>query len=138
MIDRFVKAYEANKSKLREMFATAHPSSYIDVVRNVITVISDEEARTWGNEQPDPQRIHSIDDGDYQGTLVYVIGAMGYQPSDYWYVKVYYGSCSGCDTLQSIMYDGRYGEDGDTPSEDQINQYMTLALHIVQGLKEMP
>lgn len=67
-----------------------------------------------------------------QGALVYVIGATGYQPDKYWYVKVGYGSCSGCDTLEAI----REYQDG-KPTERQVNKYMTLALHIVQGLRLM-
>jgi hypothetical protein len=85
--------------------------------------------------EPDPTRIHQIDDGDYQGTLLFVIAASGYQPSDYWYVKVGYGSCSGCDTLQAI--DGYGGYSDEAPSKDQVDDYMTLALHIIQGLKSM-
>lgn len=81
---------------------------------------------------PDPARIYQIDDGGYEGTLVFVIGAGGYKPSRYWYVKVGYGSCSVCDTLQAIR-----GYEGDAPTKEQVDAYMTLALHIVQGLREM-
>ena len=81
-----------------------------------------------------PERIHKIDDGDYQGTLLFVIAAKGYQPSKYWAVSVGYGSCSGCDTLEGIKSDGDYGE---SPNKQQIADYMTLALHIVQGLKQI-
>ncbi len=80
----------------------------------------------------DPERIHRIDDGDYQGTLVFVIGASGYQPSTYWYVTVGYGSCSGCDTLEAIRF---YGDD--PPTSQQVTDYATLAPHIVEGLREM-
>jgi len=38
--------------------------------------------------------------------------------------------CSGCDTLEGI----RGYEDG-TPTDEQANEYLTLALHIVQRLK---
>ena len=40
----------------------------------------------------------------------------GYQPSDYWYVRVSYGSCCGCDTLQSIT-----DCSGDTALDDLID-----------------
>ena len=63
---------------------------------------------------------------------MFVIAARGYQPSDYWYVKISYGSCSGCDTLEAIR---AYSDDPPTP--EQIDDYLTLALHIVQGLKKM-
>lgn len=56
----------------------------------------------------DKERITKIDHGDYQGTLVFVVGAEGYQPYDYWYVKVGYGSCSWCDALEGAR---GYGEE---------------------------
>ena len=121
----------SKKDLLAATFAK-HPDDYREMVRNVISVITDE--KEYGSYNPDPERIHEIDDGDYQGTLVYVIGAKGYQPSKYWYVKVEYGSCSGCDTLQAIR-DSGYGYD--TPNAEQVKDYMTLALHIVQRLKKM-
>lgn len=108
---------------LRKKFAAAHPEDYAAVVKAVVEVVSDDL---------DPERVHAIDDGHYQGTLVFVIAEAGYQPSRYWYVMVAYGSCSGCDTLEGIR---KY--DDDPPTEKQIDLYMTLALHVVQGLKEM-
>ena len=84
---------------------------------------------------PDPNRIHEIDDGDYQGTLLYVIAADCYQPNDYWYVRVYYGSCSGCDTLMATR--DMTSWDDPVPNQAQVEAYMTMALHIVQNLKSM-
>jgi hypothetical protein len=46
--------------------------------------------------------------------------------------KVGYGSCSGCDTLQATK---DYSDEKPTP--DQVSQYMILALHIVQGFKQL-
>jgi hypothetical protein len=115
---------------LREQWRVAPPSAYVDIVKAVIKLVSEPD----GYGEPDPERVHEVDDGDYQGTLVYVIGATGYQPSDYWYVRVSYGSCSGCDTLEGIKSDGDYGE---AMNEGQLDQLMTLALHVVQRLKAM-
>lgn len=128
MNQEFVNAYMENKQALMAAFSQKHPSDYIDIVKNVIEIISKE--KSW--DTPDPERITVIEHGDYQGCLVYVIGAKGYQPHDYWYVKVGYGSCSGCDTLQAIR-----NYDDEPPTESQVADYMTLALHIVQGLKKM-
>ena len=126
MIQKFVDRFMEKQQDLRQGFAVNEPEDYQDVVKRVISVIAVDE---YG-EGPDPQRIHKIDDGDYQGTLVFVIGANGYQPSTYYYVKVGYGSCSGCDTLEDIRYSADSGE-------QKIADYMTLALHIIQGLKKM-
>lgn len=128
MIKEFIERFEAGKGALREDLEKAHPENYKELVTKVVRIIGDGS----DYRQPDPDRIHEIDDGDYQGTLVYVIGASGYQPETYWYVKVGYGSCSGCDTLQAIE-----GYSCEPPDEDQVNQYMTLATHILQGLKRM-
>jgi hypothetical protein len=128
MIQKFVNRFMAAENVLREKFAAKHPDAYIDIVKAVVDVIKGEG--TYG--EPDATRIHQIDDGDYQGTLVFVIAGGGYQPWEYWYVKVGYGSCSGCDTLERIR---DYSEN--PPTKEQLDAYMTLALHIVQGFKSM-
>ena len=129
MIEAFTKAWFANLHTMREKFTAKHPDDYKEVVRSVVEMLADASD---DYDKPDPERIHEIDDGNYQGTLVYVIGGSGYQPSRYWYVKVSYGSCSGCDTLEAIR---SYRDE--SPDEEQVREYMTLALHIVQGLREM-
>lgn len=129
MIQKFVERFDKNKSQIEAAFKAKHPEAYIDVVREVIKAVTNND----GYDEIDPERIHQIDDGDYQGTLLFVIAEKGYQPSDYWFVKVGYGSCSGCDTLQAI----NDSWDDKPPTDDQVSQYMTLALHIVQGLKFM-
>ena len=128
MIQKFVNRFMAAESVLREKFAAKHPDAYIDIVKAVVDVIKGES--TYG--EPDATRIHQIDDGDFQGTLVFVIAAGGYQPWEYWYVKVGYGSCSGCDTLEGIR---DYSDE--LPTKEKIDAYVTLALHIVQGFKSM-
>jgi hypothetical protein len=127
MITEFITRFDANRDKLREQFAKNPPSNYEALVKAVVDILKTDEYGGITSE-----RLHTIDDGDYQGTLLFVIGAEGYQPSTYWYVKVSYGSCSGCDTLEAIdrSYDG-------TVSEQALDDYMMLALHIVQGLKLM-
>jgi hypothetical protein len=124
-VDRFTSA--EGQAAMAALFAK-HPSEYKDIVKAVVSVVASADEY----DDPDPERIHEINDGDYRGTLVFVIAAKGYQPSRYWYVKVGYGSCSGCDTLQAI-----HSYSDEPPSESQLKDYMTLALHIVQGLKEM-
>lgn len=126
MIKEFVERWEANKDKIREFFINKPPESYQDVVETVVANITDEE---YGDVSPDPKRIHMIDDGDYQGTLLFVIAEKGYQPDTYYFCKIDYGSCSGCDTLQQVR--------DDLKGDKQIDAYMQLALHVVQNLKEM-
>ena len=129
MIEKFVKKWEAKKETLRAKYSLAHPSNYKQIVTDVVGLFDD---RRKYSDSPNSDAIHEIDDGQYQGTLVYVIPERTYQPDKYWYVRVSYGSCSGCDTLEGIR-----GYEEGAPSEEQIDQYMTLALHIVQRIKEM-
>lgn len=125
MIKKFVDRFMAKKDELRDYFYENEPKEYKDIVKAVVKIIN--EGRAHG--EPDHENIHEIDDGDYQGTLLYIIPVNTYQPSRYWSVFVDYGSCSGCDTLESIHVDG--------DKKQRIDDYMTLALHIVQGLKEI-
>lgn len=128
MIKEFIQRFEKGRPLLEAQFTAEHPGDYQTIVKAVVEVIGNEE----DYYSPDPNRIHTIDDGDYQGTLVYVIGARGYQPDSYWFVKVGYGSCSGCDTLESISnYSSK------PPTAEQVKDYMGLALNIVQGIKSM-
>ena len=128
MIMEYVNRYMSKKNELEEIYRKGHVYNYIDIVRNVVSLITNPDEFN----DIDPNRIHEINDGDYQGTLVYVIGANGYQPYDYWYVRVGYGSCSGCDTLQAIN-----GYSDELPTEGEVADYMMLSLHIVQSLKKM-
>ena len=124
LVARFDTKRDEIKSNLAAMLVEDKYIDYFDIVKTVIEAIHD------GYGTPDPEKIHVIDDGDYQGTLIYVIPEKCYQPYDYWYVRVHYGSCSGCDTLQGILYD--YDD-----FETKVNGLFTLALHIVQGLKKI-
>lgn len=130
MIKEFIKRWEEKKESLAAWLRDNHPEDYEALVIKVVETILSDEASREGS--PDPGRVHAINPEDYQGTLVFVIGESGNFPHEYWYVRVCYGSCSGCDTLEGIK---KYGKG--KPSEQQVKDYMTLALHIVQGLRRM-
>ena len=72
---------------------------YKDLVKLTVMFILNDE-NEWGEH-----KIKEIDDGDYQGTLLYLIPKDTYQPnsSEYLMTFVEYGSCSACDTLQTIQ-----------------------------------
>jgi len=125
MIQEFVRRFDANRDELARTFALKHVDSYEEIVKRVVVAIS-------GEDGPDPERVHVIDDGGYSGVLVFIISGSGYAPRDFWYVKVWYGSCPGCDLLQSIR-----GYTDDPPTPSQVADYMTLALHVIQCMKKM-
>lgn len=130
MEQELVARFDAKRDEIRGnllnlLINSDYCIDYIDIVKVVI------EAVHYGYGTPDPERIHEIDDGDYQGTLLYVIPDDCYQPYNYWCAKVAYGSCGVCDTLQAIL-EGEYGHTVD----EVVDALFTLALHIVQGLKK--
>ena len=131
MIDKFVKAWEKGKSDLRKQYEQEIPAGYHQIVEDVIRLI---DKNTDSSIHPDPERITQIDEGNYKGTKVFVIGETGYQPSQYWYVRTFYGSCSGCDTVMGLR---RKNGSGEPPTEEQVEGFMRLALHCVQKLREM-
>lgn len=128
MINEFIKRLFENTKQLENKFRLKHPDDYKELVKWVIESITLDEGY---NLCPDPEIIHEINDGNYQGTLVYLIPEKGYQPSTYYYVMIDYGSCSVCDTLGHIE-----ASNNENPDQ-QVKDYMTLALHIVQRIKKM-
>ena len=130
MIQKFVDRWMSKKDEAAANFKSSPPESYCAIVRAVVDVLNDED----DFDTPDPDRITKIDHGSsYEGTFLYVIASEGYSPDEFWYVKVGYGSCSACDTLEGILGYEREG----ILSDKQTQDIMTLALHIVQGIKPM-
>lgn len=132
MVQHLVKQWEENKHNLKEYFKTTKQSeywSYESIVKKIFELCLLEADNYSGF---DIDKMTVIDDGDYQGTKIFIIPKDTYQPSEYEYVvtNVDYGSCSVCDTLEGIC-DNKDG----LPNDKQVEEYMTLALHIVQKLK---
>lgn len=127
MIQQFVDAFIAQEEAIKSEWRLVEPDSYEDLVKRVVMALADARDSYEGN--PDAERITVIDHGDYQGTLLFIIGARGYQPSKFWSIFVNYGSCSGCDSFQGI------GDDFD--GEEKIGAYWTMALHMVQSMKDV-
>ena len=100
---------------------------YSDLVKYVVKYILNEEIGIceYDDIKFNLDNIYEIDDGDYQGTLLYVIPFDTYQPASFEYIMAHcnYGSCSGCDTLLAIQ--------DETKDEVKLDSYMTLCRHIV-------
>lgn len=135
MIKKFVYAWEENKDKLVEYLKT-HKQEEYDNYKKLVKILFDivinpkldSNCHTIFNTDD----IIEIDHGNYCGNLIFILHKDIFQPSvynnDYVYTNVFYGSCSVCDTLQSIQgYDyEKY------PTEEQVKDYMTLFLHLLQ------
>lgn len=131
MLPEIIKQWETNKARLEEYFETTEQkeycNSYLDIVKKIFELVLIEK-------QYELEKITVVDDGNYQGTQIFLIPEDTYQPSvdEYIITHTYYGSCSGCDTLQGI---NSY-EDG-LPTDEQVKDYMMLALHLVQKMKKL-
>lgn len=144
MIKEFVQAWDKNKDALRDYIKTHKQEeycSYIDLVKLLFDIVINPEVEDRRGSDDfifwsrfDTEHIHEIDDGDYQGSRIFLLHENAYQPSpgEYVYTSVYYGSCSGCDTLLAIS---EYG-DG-IPDDGQVDDYMTLCLHLLQKCHTM-
>lgn len=132
MLIIFKKCWNKNKKYLKETLSTVKMESldYKSLVKLTFqTIYNDSDIKkNYPYEKLNLNEISIIDNGDYQGTLLFVIPFDTYQPSEYEYLMTYvgYGSCSGCDTLQAIT---RY--EGGRPSEDQVKDLLTLCKDIV-------
>lgn len=134
MIERFVKAWDQNKDKLKEHIAT-HPQEEYNDYHYLVKLLFDIVITPTIY---DTSKIHEIDDGCYSGTAIFIIPPVLYEPDikDYVYTSVDYGSCSCCDTLMRIQdLEDNYGKG--LPTDRQIEDYMTLCLHLLQNCREM-
>ena len=132
MIKNIIEQWENNKSKLEHYFRTTEQYEYCGYQQIVVKLFEICFTNADDYSVFDIDKMRVIDDGHYQGTKIFIIPKDTYQPSinDYITTHTYYGSCSGCDTLQSIC---EYNEG--LPTEEQVKRYMTLALHLVQKLR---
>lgn len=142
MIKDLCLAWESNKEVLRTYFETHKQEEYCNNYQTLLAktfelVINPyfKSIPGWEAEKNiyNIDNIHVIDDGDYQGTYIFLIPRDTYQPfaSEYLVTYVGYGSCSGCDTLMGI-HDYRTDK---LPGKEQTEEYMTLCLHMLQHCK---
>ena len=123
-------AWYENKDKLEAvimMDTNLNSCEYRYLVKLVVKYILNPSIETnW--EKFDADAITVIDNGDYQGTLLFMIPRKTYQPtaSDYLLTYSYYGSCSGCDSLMAIQ-DWK----DEVPTESQVADYMMLCKDLV-------
>lgn len=140
MIKEFVYAWKENMNKLEEYYKNTKQNeydSYEEIVKKLFEIVINpylENNAGYPLEKGfDLENMLVIDDGDYQGTQIFILPLDVYQPNEKEYVvtNTYYGSCSGCDTLMAIQ---EYDSDK-LPDKEQIKAYMVLSLHILQKCK---
>jgi hypothetical protein len=129
MLKYCLKKWDAHKDDLEKALAqdtTLNECEYKHLVELVVRYILNGDGRTW-----DENEITVVDNGYYQGTLLFLIHEICYQPDECDYLMTYvgYGSCSGCDTLLHIQ-----GYDNKPPTASQIKDYMDLCKDIVTNM----
>lgn len=136
MIQEFNEKWFERKGDLKKVFLESHPESYEDILKTLISVVINPDQE---DHLPCNSAIKTTDFGDYEGTLVFVIPNYDVYPSDFWTTFVSYGSCSVCDTLQAINSHADYDDDGELmkPTPKMAEDYLTLALHLLQRMKEV-
>ena len=135
MIQEIIKRWEENKYKLEEYFSTTKQvkfASYEAIVLKIFELVINSDEDSY--ERFNINKMTVIDDGYYQGTQIFIIPKDTYQPNidDYLITHTYYGSCSGCDVIEGIR-----NYSSGLPTEQQVKEYMILALHLVQKMKRI-
>lgn len=133
MLKILSEKWAKNEDKLRVAISkieNVNDLTYLDLVKLAFSTIYNDDSVEYTHKQLNCERITEIDDGDYQGTLIFMIPFKTYQPDEGEYLMTYvgYGSCSGCDTLQSIQ-DSRWVNA--RPDVRQITELLHLCRDIV-------
>ena len=151
MLKYCAEKWDKNKTLLmnalqsEEIYNELHVCIYADLVQLVVKyILNDGKEEEYDTGEWDENNITEVDNGDYQGTLLYLIPAKTYQPcaNEYLITFVDYGSCAGCDTLigiqTSIPYHGYCESDEQFAilKRKTIEDFMTLCLHLVQHMKK--
>jgi len=130
-----VNAWGKHQEEVKQWIASIEDQGEIEyemLLKNTIRIMF-EDGGDWSG-MPDFKHITQIDYGEYQGTFVFIMGGRTYQPNvnEHWYTYVSYGSCSGCDTLESVRC-----YKGGRPTTEQVTEYWTLCLHMIQRMKRL-
>jgi len=136
MIKYCLNKWEKNSAILEHALRTEtglNKCNYKKLVEMVTIFILNDgtDENNYISERWNADKITEIDNGDCQGTLIYLIPADSYQPCEHEYLMTYvgYGSCSGCDTLQAIQ---SWGDK--LLTDEQVKDFMTLCRDIVSNI----
>lgn len=119
-----------NQDKLREELSSRddlNECSYKDLVKITFDKIYNDESR-FDYDNLSVDRVHEIDDGGYQGVLIYLIpfNTCYPDPEDYLMTFAWYGSCSGCDALQ-----GAQACETGKLTERQVKDFMSICKDLI-------
>lgn len=130
MIKFCLQQWDRNKNALRQKIETDKSVNSCDYKYFVYMVVkyifNDNELPYTGY---DYSKITVINDGNYSGTILFLIPEASYCPSESQYLMTFanYGSCSVCDTLKRIQE----LSSKDLPTAKQVDLYMILCKDLV-------
>lgn len=133
MNNEIIKLWDNGKENLRNYLRTHNQSEYVTYEKLVKILI--QECLNYNKTfqtKVFSDKIDISDHGEGRGVQIFLLHKEKYSPEvdDYYIFDNEYGSCSACDNLLRIN-EYKY----DLPTEEQINQYMTLCLHMCQRIK---
>lgn len=132
MLKYCLKKWDENKNNLEKQLrtdTTLNTCEYVDLVKLLVTHVLNQGENydlKWS-----VKRITVVDNGDYQGTQLFLIPLDTYQPTEDEYLLTFvnYGSCSGCDTLQAIQ-----NWDEKLLTEKQVKDFMSLCKDLLTNM----
>ncbi len=132
MIKYFIDKWNKNQKHLKSVIENSGDLDkwdYIDIVKLVVDNILNHNLEC-SDYKFDSEQITEINNGEYQGTLLYVIPVKTYQPNESEYIMTFvdYGSCSGCDTLQAIQSEYSWKQ---VDKSETVKDFMTLCKDLV-------
>lgn len=131
-----ISRWDKNKDRLQKRIENSIDHNSWDyktlvklIIEEVLNPDEEFEFNTWDSEE-----ITVIDNGDYQGSQLFLFHKSTYQPgpADYLITYEYYGSCSGCDSLLAIQ---DWSSNRTLPNERQVKDYMSLCLNLIQQMR---
>ena len=140
MIQKYVDAWMANKDEyekwLRGLEYDWGVVDYESMVKQLVNLVINPCIINGYKGALQADSVTVIDNGDYQGTQIFIIPYDVYQPNEeeYVYTHVGYGSCSGCDTLLNALSLSDYDK---KLSDETVDMLMVLALHLIENFKPL-
>lgn len=123
MIKSIVDKFMEKKDALIASFTEDEPGDYQEILERALGVLDDGY-----------RVVHVHDEDSYQGNLAFLIRQHSY--GSYFLTQVSYGSCSYCDTFQSICESKPFdAEKADPKKPERAKEYWTLALHMMQRME---
>lgn len=129
MIEYCKKQWNANKEKLEAVLRDDPHLNSCDYM--YLLKLTVENILNTGIDTFSVENITEVDNGNYQGTLLFLIPYNCCSPMENEYLMTFisYGSCSCCDTLMGIQ---DYGEK--PPTEGQVKEYMMLCKDMIMNM----